>query len=81
MRSLFAAARLAAEHALSDRAEHRSAVGERATLLGQIVLLCRVPFKVTMLLADSAQVSDAKLYVIGGGWKPRGYCNLCHTLS
>ena len=56
-------------------------MGERATLLGQIVLLCRVPFKVTMLLADSAQVSDAKLYVIGGGWKPRGYCNLCHTLS
>jgi nucleotide-binding universal stress UspA family protein len=29
-------ARLAAEHGLSDRAEHRSAVGDPAALLGQI---------------------------------------------
>jgi hypothetical protein len=27
-----------------------------------------MPFKATMLLADAAQVSDGKLYVLGGGW-------------
>jgi hypothetical protein len=31
-----------------------------------------VPFKVTMLLADSAQVSENKLYVLGGGWDTTG---------
>jgi hypothetical protein len=27
-----------------------------------------MPFKATMMLADSAQVADGKLYVLGGGW-------------
>jgi hypothetical protein len=31
-------------------------------------MLARVPMKVTMLLADAAQVADGKLYVLGGGW-------------
>jgi hypothetical protein len=29
-------------------------------------------FRVTMLLADSAQVSENKLYVLGGGWDVTG---------
>ncbi len=28
--------------------------------------------KVTMLLCDSAQVADGKLYVLGGGWSMTG---------
>ena len=28
--------------------------------------------KVTMLLADSAQVADGKLYILGGGWSVTG---------
>ena len=27
-----------------------------------------MPFKATLLLADSAQVAEGKLYIIGGGW-------------
>ena len=29
-------------------------------------------FQVTMLLADSAQVADGKLYILGGGWSVTG---------
>ena len=28
--------------------------------------------KVTMLLCDAAQVSDGKLYILGGGWSMTG---------
>jgi hypothetical protein len=31
----------------------------------------RYPVKVTMLLADAAQASEGKLYVLGGGWSIR----------
>ena len=30
------------------------------------------PVKVTMLLCDAAQVSDGKLYILGGGWSMTG---------
>lgn len=35
-------------------------------------MLAAMPFKVTMLLADSAQVAQNKLYVLGGGWDVLG---------
>ena len=31
-----------------------------------------LPVKVTMLLCDAAQVSDGKLYILGGGWSMTG---------
>ncbi len=31
-----------------------------------------MPVKVTMLLCDSAQVADGKLYILGGGWSMTG---------
>ena len=30
------------------------------------------PVKVTMLLCDAAQVSDGKLFILGGGWSMTG---------
>jgi hypothetical protein len=34
--------------------------------------LSSVPFTVTMMLADAAQVVDNKLYILGGGWSVTG---------
>jgi hypothetical protein len=31
-----------------------------------------VPIRVTMMLADSAQASEGKLYILGGGWSITG---------
>jgi hypothetical protein len=50
-------------------------VGVRVVANPQTPAACNapaVPFRVTMLLADSAQVSENKLYILGGGWDLTG---------
>ena len=53
----------------SRRAGLRPRSSLSAHLDGPITSL---PVKVTMLLCDAAQVSDGKLYILGGGWSMTG---------
>lgn len=55
---------------VASRSE-RAAIATRSTSAGSVTL-DRVPFMVTMLLADAAQAVDGKLYILGGGWSVTG---------
>src|SRR6266536_1252452 len=56
-----------------DRALAEDLVQEAfARMVGRLAHLRDRALKVTMMLADAAQVADGKLYILGGGWSVTG---------